>query len=76
MPERPPEPGGWRSWRPGERVVVRFRLPEGGLTDALGEVVRVGPGGLAIRTRRGVVDVPAEAVMLAKRVPPPPPRRR
>ncbi|WP_159619997.1 hypothetical protein [Ruania rhizosphaerae] len=76
MVDRSAEPARWRSWRAGERVVVRFRLPEGGLTDALGELLRVDDSGVEVETRRGPVAVPAEAIVLAKRVPPPPPRRR
>ncbi|QOR69843.1 hypothetical protein IM660_14435 [Ruania alkalisoli] len=76
MVDRSAEPPHWRTWRAGERVVVRFRIPEGGLTDALGELLRVDDSGVEVETRRGAVTVPAEAIVLAKRVPPPPPRRR
>lgn len=55
--------------RVGRRVVVRFRLPEGGLTDALGELLAA-PDPLVVRTSRGDVAVPADAVVAAKEVPP------
>ncbi|UFU07496.1 putative acetyltransferase [Ruania halotolerans] len=73
-----PAPRGeavWRSWTPGERVVVRYRLTEGGFSDALGELTRVDETGLAVATRRGTVEVEAADIVLAKHVPPPPPRR-
>ena len=73
----------WSTWRVGDRVVVRYRrdVPAPGeppLTDALGDVVAVGPEGVTVRTRRGDVAVPAEAIVLGKRVPPArrPPARR
>ena len=59
---------------PGTRVVVRYRI-EGGLTDALGELVARTEDGCTIRTRRSDVVIPLSLVMAAKPVPPPPPRR-
>ncbi|MCG2624507.1 hypothetical protein LVY72_21695 [Arthrobacter sp. I2-34] len=59
---------------PDTRVVVRYRI-EGGLTDALGELVRAGPADCVVRTRRGEVSIPLDAVVAAKEVPPPPVRR-
>ncbi|NKX51142.1 hypothetical protein HER39_11330, partial [Arthrobacter deserti] len=59
---------------PGTRVVVRYRI-EGGFTDALGELVRAGPAGCVVRTRRGEVSVPLEQVVAARQVPPAPARR-
>ena len=58
----------------GTRVVVRYRV-EGGLTDALGELVARTDLGCTIRTRRTDVVVPLALVVAAKQVPPAPPRR-
>ena len=58
----------------GTRVVVRYRV-EGGLTDALGELVARTDGECTIRTRRSDVVIPLSLVVAAKQVPPPPPRR-
>ncbi len=67
----------WRTWPVGARVVVRRRLPEGGYTDVLGDLLAVDAEGVLVRTRRGDVHVPADAIALGKRVPPPPmPRLR
>ncbi len=57
---------------PGERVVIRFLLPDGMATDALGEVVRLDAATCVVRTRRGDVPVPIAAAVAARRVPPPP----
>ena len=64
----------WHGWRVGERVVVRYRV-EGGYSDALGELTRIDERGLEVSTRRGVVALAAEDLVLGKRVPPPPPPR-
>ena len=58
----------------GTRVVVRYRV-EGGLTDALGQLVAKDDGGCTVRTRRADVVIPLRLVVAAKAVPPPPPRR-
>ncbi|SEE97296.1 hypothetical protein [Ruania alba] len=76
MPVPPPDPHLWRSWQPGERVVVRFRLPEGGFSDALGELLTIDAAGVRVDTRRGPIDVAAADIVHAKRVPPPPRSRR
>ncbi|GAA4421759.1 hypothetical protein GCM10023169_15060 [Georgenia halophila] len=68
----PPPP--WNEWRPGERIVVRYRA-EDGLHDALGYLVEVGADGVVVRTRRGDVPVAAGTMLTGKRVPPPPARR-
>ena len=73
------EPGAcspfWLDWQVGERVVVRYRIEDGGFSDALGELVRVDQAGVEVATRRGVVTVRAADIALGKRVPPAPPRR-
>jgi hypothetical protein len=58
----------------GTRVVVRYRV-EGGLTDALGDLVARADGGCTVRTRRADVVIPLGLVVAAKEVPPAPPRR-
>ncbi len=58
----------------GTRVVVRYRI-EGGLTDALGELVERTGGECTVRTRREDVTIALPLVVAAKEVPPAPPRR-
>lgn len=59
----------------GTRVVVRYRI-DGGLTDALGDLVQVARESCTVRTRRhGDVVVRLDLVTAAKPVPPAPPRR-
>lgn len=65
----------WAEWSVGQRVVVRYRVP-GGVTDALGELLRVDSAGVEVATKRGPVEVPAELITHAKLVPPAPPKRR
>jgi GNAT superfamily N-acetyltransferase len=65
---RPASP--WADWRPGVRVVVRRRLPEGGATDVLGELVAAGPTELRVLTTSGEVVVAVGEVVAAKTVPP------
>lgn len=64
----------WTSWTIGQRVVVRYRIP-GGVTDALGELLRVDETGVEIATKRGPVEVPGDLITHARGVPPPPRRR-
>ena len=59
----------------GARVVLRRRLPEGGLGDVLGHVERWSAGTVAVRTRTGTVVVAEADLVAAKRVPEPPARR-
>lgn len=54
----------------GERVVIRFLLPDDRATDALGEVLARDPRVCTIETIRGPVPVPIAAAIAAKRVPP------
>jgi hypothetical protein len=58
----------------GTRVVVRYRI-DGGLTDALGELVERTGAECTVRTRRSDVVIALPLVVAAKAVPPAPPRR-
>jgi len=70
-----PQPQQFLSDAPlGTRVVVRYRI-EGGLTDALGELVARTGSECTVRTRRSDVVIALGLVVAAKEVPPPPPRR-
>lgn len=60
---------------PGRRVVVRYILPTGQATDALGELLSVDASTVVVDGKRGVERIPRGAVIAAKEVPPPPPRR-
>src|ERR1035437_8979556 len=60
--------------RPGMRAVVRRRI-DGGVTDALGDVVAIEADTVSVRTRRGVEVIDRVAVVAAKEVPPRPARR-
>jgi len=66
----------WAEWPVGTRVVIRYRRPEGGFADALGDLVSADEEFAVVLTRRGEVRVAAEAAIVGKPVPPPPPRRR
>ena len=57
-------------WRPGERVVLRYRLDDG-LHDALGTVVEAAIDHVSIETRRGLVRVEATTMVTGKSVPSP-----
>ena len=60
----------------GARVVVRRRLPEGGSSDLLGELVQWDED-VVVRDRSAVAHtVRRSDVVAAKRVPPAPERRR
>jgi hypothetical protein len=60
----------------GARVVLRRRLPGGGLGDVLGELVRWDDLAVVVRDRNGVEQETARTdVVAAKTVPPPPVRR-
>jgi len=70
-----PQPQQFLSDAPlGTRVVVRYRI-EGGLTDALGELVACTGRECTVRTRRSDVVIALDLVVAAKEVPPAPPRR-
>jgi ribosomal protein S18 acetylase RimI-like enzyme len=60
----------------GSRVALRLRLPEGGMTDVLGVLEDWDAGVLRVRRRDGTVtEVPAEALVAGKLIPPAPVRR-
>ncbi|MGZ0712994.1 putative acetyltransferase (plasmid) [Coraliomargarita sp. W4R53] len=61
---------------PGARVVVRYILPTGQATDALGELLSADEQTLVVDGKRGVEEIPRGAVIAAKEVPPPPAPRR
>ncbi|EPD29567.1 putative acetyltransferase [Gleimia europaea] len=69
-----PKPGAsppnlpWMQWRVGQRVVVRYRKPDG-LYDALGHLTEVAPTHVTVNTRKGLVTVPASVMVTGKRVP-------
>lgn len=60
----------------GPRVVIRYFLPGGNATDALGVILATDDLGCVVETRRGPERVEFSTVIAAKSVPPPPPRRR
>ena len=66
-----PPPLPWMAWHPGDRVVVRYRLPDG-LHDALGHLLEVAPDHVVVDTRRGPVRVDAHTMVTGKTVPPAP----
>ena len=58
--------------RPGMRVVVRYRLPSGQATDALGPLISATATHLVVDGKRGIETIAVEDVIAAKEVPPPP----
>ena len=57
---------------PGMRVVVRYRLPTGQATDALGMLLSADAGTLVVDGKRGIERIAVVDVIAAKQVPPPP----
>ncbi|MBU4466378.1 MAG: ferrous iron transport protein A, partial [Actinobacteria bacterium] len=57
---------------PGSRVVVRYLLPSGQATDALGMLLSADPETLVVDGVRGVERIAVADVIAAKPVPPPP----
>ena len=67
----------WADWPVGTRVVIRYRVAEGGFSDALGDLVEADEDAAVVLTRRGRVRVAAADAVVGKPVPPPPaPRAR
>lgn len=61
----------------GTRVVVRYLLPSGQATDALGVLVSADETTLVVDGKRGLETIGVDTVIAAKPVPPPPaPRPR
>lgn len=66
-----------RRLEPGTRVVIRFHLPDGSATDALGDLRELTATSCTVLTKRGEVAVSYADVIAAKQVPPAPaPRPR
>jgi hypothetical protein len=62
---------------PGARVVVRYLLPSGQATDALGELLSSDAVTVVVDGKRGVERIAVADIIAAKEVPPPPaPRPR
>ncbi|PVW05512.1 hypothetical protein DEA06_05215 [Microbacterium sp. Gd 4-13] len=62
---------------PGNRVVVRYLLPTGQATDALGELLSADAETVVVDGKRGVERIAVADIIAAKPVPPPPaPRPR
>ena len=60
---------------PGMRVVVRYRLPDGRATDALGILLSADATHLVVDGKRGTETIAVRDVIAAKEVPPPPARK-
>ena len=61
----------------GQRVVVRYLLPTGQATDALGELLSADASTVVVHGKRGVERIDRRTIIAAKEVPPAPePRRR
>ena len=60
---------------PGQRVVVRYRLPDGRATDALGTLLSATETHLVVDGKRGVETIAIADVVAAKQVPPAPVRK-
>lgn len=61
----------WMSWSVGDRVVVRYRAPDG-VHDALGTLLEVEPSYVVVEAKRGRVRVEAPTMITGKKVPPAP----
>ena len=65
----------WLDWPLGSRVVVRRRLPEGGFTDVLGELVYRSADAVEVLSHAGPERIEAPEIAIGKIIPPPPERR-
>ena len=75
MPEQSDGQGRIRLPAPGARVVVRYLIPTGEATDALGELLSADDHEVVVDGVRGIERIPLTAVVAAKAVPPRPQRR-
>ncbi|WP_062202343.1 putative acetyltransferase [Demequina salsinemoris] len=75
MPEQSDPLGLIRLPAPGARVVVRYLIPTGQATDALGELLSVDDETVVVDGVRGVERIPVTTIVAAKEVPPRPQRR-
>lgn len=57
---------------PGHRVVVRYLLPTGQATDALGELLSADAETVVVDGRRGVERIAVADIIAAREVPPAP----
>ncbi len=57
---------------PGRRVVVRYLLPSGQATDALGELLSADAPTVVVDGKRGIERIAVTDIVAAKPVPPPP----
>lgn len=57
----------WLQWQPGDRVVVRYRAPDG-IHDALGTLIETTHDHVVIEARRGKVRVDAESMIIGRLV--------
>ena len=60
---------------PGRRVVVRYLLPSGQATDALGELLSADEATVVVDGKRGIERIARGDIIAGKEVPPPPPPR-
>ncbi|WNM28789.1 hypothetical protein RN607_07210 [Demequina capsici] len=75
MPEQPDRRNLVRLPAPGARVVVRYLIPSGEATDALGELLSVDDQAVVVDGVRGVERILVTTIVAAKEVPPRPQRR-
>lgn len=75
MPDQSAGRGLIRLPAPGARVVVRYLIPTGEATDALGELLSADDQTVVVDGVRGVERIPVASIVAAKPVPPRPQRR-
>jgi len=75
MPEPSDNKGLIRLPAPGARVVVRYLIPSGQATDALGQLLSADDQMVVVEGVRGIERIAVSDIVAAKPVPPRPPRR-